>query len=475
MSEQDYNRFAFDQPVADEEPQAQMEPPAVEVAPISETIVTAVPPVEEPSVKTAKKKGRGIKVVAACLACAIVGGLVGGAGAILAVQQNQTTQGETVTIYEGVTSTSAVEVAYVDGLTQMTPEEIYATNLTACVGISGNVTTNIWGQTVQNATSGSGFVVTADGYILTNYHVIDGVDDIVVSFADGTSYDAVFVGGEEDNDIAVLKIEATGLQTVVIGDSDALAVGQMVTAVGNPLGELTFSLSVGYVSALDRAIAVDDSTVINMFQTDAAVNAGNSGGPMFDQYGQVVGIVSAKYSSDSSSSSASVEGLGFVIPINDVMGMVTSIIEYGYVTGKPSVGIYMNDVDATISQRFDIPGGAYVESILEGSCADVAGLQVGDVITAINDTVVSSSSQLQTAVSQYDAGDTVSFTVYRSGETFIMAVTLDESNDQRTADMDALYEAYLETYYSSSSSSSNAGTTTPDDSQSSGSYQFPGR
>ena len=221
----------------------------------------------------------------------------------------------------------------------LTVPEVYATNVVSTVGISGNVTTNVWGQTVRNAVSGSGFIISQDGYILTNYHVIDGVSDIKVTLHDGSSYDAQLVGGEEDNDIAVLKVEAQGLKPVVIGNSSDLHVGDQVVAIGNPLGELTFTLTGGYVSALDRNITMSDGVTMNMLQTDTAINSGNSGGPLFNLYGEVVGITTAKLSSSGGSGSASVEGLGFAIPINDVVDMVSDIMEHGYVTGKPNVGI----------------------------------------------------------------------------------------------------------------------------------------
>ena len=302
------------------------------------------------------------------------------------------------------------------------------------------MTTNIWGQTVRNPVSGSGFVISADGYILTNYHVIDGVSDIKVTFSNGTSYDAILVGGEEENDIAVLKIDATGLRPVVLGNSDALQVGEPVYAIGNPLGELTFTFTGGYVSAKDRSITMSDGTIMNMIQTDAAINSGNSGGPLFDQYGQAIGIVSAKYSG-SSGSSASIEGIGFAIPINDVADMVTSIIENGYVTGKPNVGVLMDDVDSNV-QRYGIPAGAEIKAVLEGSCADKAGLQAGDIITAVGDSAVNGSEQLKSAVKNYRAGDEVTFTVYRDGEESDITLTLDEDNQARSEAMDQLQTEY---------------------------------
>ena len=390
----------------------------------------------EPPKKT-KKGGLG-KFLAVGLCCAIIGGGVGG-GAVWAINRFG---GNTATIYEG-TRPSAVSLANVDGKTVLSAEEVYASNLESVVGVNGNVTTNVWGQTVKNAVSGSGFVISSNdiaSYILTNYHVIDGVTDITVFFADGKSYDATLVGGEEENDIAVLKIDQGNLRPVVLGDSDAINVGEDVYAIGNPLGELTFTFTGGYVSAKDRSVTMSDGTVMNMIQTDTAINSGNSGGPLFDKYGQVVGIVSAKLSS-SSSSEASVEGLGFAIPINDVKDMVTSIMENGYVTGKPNVGILMSDVDES-AQRYGVPAGSEVLAILDGSCAQTAGLQVGDIITAVGDTTVSSSDALKSAIKDCKAGDSVTFTVYRSGETLTINVVLDEDNQERQDAMNQLSEDY---------------------------------
>ena len=238
----------------------------------------------------------------------------------------------------------------------------------------------------------------------------------------------------------MLKIDQGNLRPVVLGDSDAINVGEDVYAIGNPLGELTFTFTGGYVSAKDRSVTMSDGTVMNMIQTDTAINSGNSGGPLFDKYGQVVGIVSAKLSS-SSSSEASVEGLGFAIPINDVKDMVTSIMENGYVTGKPNVGILMSDVDES-AQRYGVPAGSEVLAILDGSCAQTAGLQVGDIITAVGDTTVSSSDALKSAIKDCKAGDSVTFTVYRSGETLTINVVLDEDNQERQDAMNQLSEDY---------------------------------
>ena len=393
---------------------------------------------EAESPKQKKRKGAA-RFVALGLCCALIGGLAGGGGVLA---YNHFAGGST-TIYQGSAPTTAVNLASVDGHTVLTPEEIYAANLGAAVGVNGDVTTNAWGYTVRNAVSGSGFVISSNAtssYIVTNYHVIKNVQDIKVFFANGDSYDATLVGGEEDNDIAVLRIEVGNLQTVTLGDSDALNVGENVYAIGNPLGELTFTFTGGYVSAKDRSVTMSDGTVMNMLQTDTAINNGNSGGPLFNEYGQVIGIVSAKLSS-SSSSEATVEGLGFAIPINDVRDMITSIIENGYVTGKPSMGILLDDVPQA-AQQYGVPAGAEVLAILDGSGADNGGLQVGDIITAVNGTEVSGSSDLQSAVSEFSAGDTVTLSIYRNGETTTVDVTLDEENTDRNAAMDELQQEY---------------------------------
>jgi serine protease Do len=383
------------------------------------TVENAAPQSEPPK---KKKKGGKARWIALCLVCALVGGVAGGAG--VAAFGGMLFPSST-TIYESGRTPTVVNVAKVDGRTALTVDQVYEANLASVVGVNGDVTTNFWGQTVRNAVAGSGFVITSDGYILTNYHVIDGVEDLKVTFADGTSYDAVLVGGEEANDVAVLKIDATGLTPVVVGNSSDMKVGEQVVAIGNPLGELTFTLTAGYVSALDRNITMSGGSTINVMQTDAAINSGNSGGPLFNIYGEVIGITNAKYSNNGDSSSASIEGVGFAIPINDVIDMVTDIMEHGYVTGKPFLGVQVEDVDSA-AQQYGVPAGASVKLITPGYAAEKAGLKEGDIVTAINDTEITSASALTTALKEYKAGDTVSLTVYRNGESQQLQVTLDE-------------------------------------------------
>lgn len=388
-----------------------------------------------------KKPGKGFskKIVALVLACAIVGGGAGVGGA--ALYQNMS-RGGTV-VYEGERPKIQTVVNNNNG-EPMTPEQLYAANLASCVGITVNTTVNIFGQTTTSAATGSGFVLTQDGYIVTNYHVIeDATKDssvtIEVSFSDGSKYTAKLVGGEQDNDIAVLKIDATGLQPVTLGDSSQLVVGESVYAIGNPLGELTYTLTDGIVSALDRLITTSSqdangntvSTTLNVLQTNCAINPGNSGGPLFDSYGNVVGVVSAKMTE--SSSGVSAEGLGFAIPINDVKDIINDLIEHGYVTGKPYMGVQVQSVPDYV-QNYGVSAGAYVVSVAEGSCAEKAGLQQGDIIIAIDDTAIDTSSALTAALSSnYKAGDTATLTIIRNNEKMTLSITFDEKNEQTEA------------------------------------------
>jgi len=311
----------------------------------------------------------------------------------------------------------------------LTAQEIYALAADQVVGINSSVTQNVFGQSTTRAVSGSGFVISDDGYIMTNFHVIEYTVrygyDLKVLFKDGTSYPAEVVGYEKDNDVAVIKIDASGLHAVVFGDSDSIVVGEPVYAIGNPLGELDFSMTTGIVSALDREITTDIYTTINMFQIDAAVNHGNSGGPVYNDRGEVIGIVTAKYSD--TGTVTGVEGLGFAIPINDAVYIAKQIIENGYVQGKAYLGIMAADASRVSAQYFGMPDGAYVDSVEDGSCAARAGVTVGDVITALDDHAVTSVDTLKKALRLYAPGDSAVLTVVRNGETLHLSVVFDEA------------------------------------------------
>ena len=392
-----------------------------------------------------QKKGGAGKVTAIILACAVAGGAAGVGGAAF-YNEVIADAGKDTTVIQEMDRPKVETVVNSNSGKPMTAEQLYAANLPSCVGITvSTTTTNFFGQTSTSAASGSGFVLTQDGFIVTNYHVIeDAVKDesvtIEVTFANDEKYTAKVVGGEQDNDVAVLKIEATGLTPVMLGDSEKLVVGETVYAIGNPLGELTFSLSDGLVSALDRLITTSstdpvtgyaETTTLNVLQTNYAINPGNSGGPLFDSYGNVVGIVSAKYTQ--SQSGVSAEGLGFALPINDVKNILTDLIQHGYVTGKPYLGVQVLPVSDD-AQRYGIPAGAAVEYVAEDSCAQKAGLEVGDIIIAVDDIAIDSPSALTAALSSnYKAGMTAKLTIIRQQEEKILEVTFDEKNSETQA------------------------------------------
>ena len=399
----------------------------------------------QPEPAPAKKKHTALKVVALSLCCALVGGLIGVGGVVLVKHLPKSVPAEvgggstTTVIYQEQTPATVVTEVEPGSGQVMTPAQVYAANVDACVGITVSTTTNVFGYNTASAATGSGFVISADGYIVTNYHVIEEAAQnssvpIDVTFQNGKSYRARLVGGEEDNDVAVLKIQVEEeLKTVVLGDSDALAVGEAVYAIGNPLGELTYSLTDGLVSALDRVITFgsgDDAVSLNMLQTNCVINSGNSGGPLFNSYGQVIGITTAKMSG-TSGGSASIEGLGFAIPINDVKRLVQDLIEHGYVTNKPYMGISVSSVSQADARRYGLPVGAYVESVEPGSCSEKAGLKMGDIITQIDDTIVTTNSALIAAKSTYKAGDTATLKITRGGQELELQVTFDEEKPQQ--------------------------------------------
>lgn len=365
-------------------------------------------------------------LVAVGLVLALLMGLLGSA-----IGNSLFGKGST-TIYEGQRESSVIDVAKVDTGKLMTPAEVYAANVNSTVGITTSVTTNFWGFQTTSAASGSGFILTGDGYVLTNYHVIESSNSISVTLYDGKSYDAVLIGYDESSDIAVLKIDAEGLTPVVLGDSDNLNVGDSVVAIGNPLGELTFSLTSGAVSALNREITLSNSVTMNLIQTDCAINSGNSGGALFNLYGEVIGITNAKYSG--SGTGASIDNIGFAIPINHVRGIVESIIENGYVA-KPYIGVSVTDVSEE-TMGYGLPAGAAVRDVSEDSPAEKAGLQVNDIITAVNGKEISGRTGLSEAVSAASVGDTLTLTVYRQGKTVSVDVTVGEQIQSALANED---------------------------------------
>ncbi len=400
--------------------------------------VPPVPP-QEPPRKMKKKNGNGRKVWKVVLCAVLAIALVAGSCGITAALVNNHWENRLGWLEDSMEDRleqmqeqldAAMKqkdtiIGYPNVVGTITPPgAIYQNNVEAVVLISAKVTsTGIFGQSTGVST-GSGFVLTEDGYVVTNHHVVADASGVTVTMHDGTEYEAKIVGTDETNDVAVLKItENVQLQAVTVGSSDALNVGDQVVAIGNPLGELTSTLTVGYVSAKGRDVTTDGKT-INMIQTDAAINSGNSGGPLFNSQGEVVGITTAKYSG-SSSSGATIEGIGFAIPIDDVMPLVDDLINYGYINSA-YLGVMVSDMDASTASYYGLPVGAYVQEVTAGNCAEKAGLKAKDIIVGLGDYEIKSVSDLTKALRKFKAGDTTLITVFRSGQELSLSITLDE-------------------------------------------------
>ena len=382
---------------------------------------------QTPQAPKKKQHRGGAWVVALALCFAILGGAIGGGTVWLLTHNNTTSAGgsPSTTIQQGRHENVTVDINEIETGKLMTAAEVYAKNVNSTVGIQTSITsTNLWGQQTTSAASGSGFILTADGYIVTNYHVIQNANSVTVSTYGGASYNAKIVGYDESNDLAVLKIEATGLSPVVLGSSEKLNVGDTVLAIGNPLGELTFSLTTGVVSALNREVTFSGGTVMDLLQTDCAINSGNSGGALFNLYGEVVGITNAKYSG-SSSSGASIDNIAFAIPIDSVRAIVESIIEKGYYA-KPVIGVSVTDVDEN-SRQLGISAGAWVKEVTAGGAAEAAGIQANDVITAINGTEISGVSDLKRILAKASAGDELSLVIWRKNQSLTLTVVVREA------------------------------------------------
>ena len=385
-----------------------------------------------------KKERRGMPaaaVVALCLVCALVGG---GAGGVIAQSfAGEASPAPTTSLTQEPAPTASGSVVSSEAGGMMSASDIYYNlALKQVVGINTEiVTTNLWGMPVQGSVSGSGFVISEDGYILTNYHVIEdayaGGYDINVMFSDDSGYDtteytAEVIGFDRNNDVAVIKIDASGLSAATLGSSDDLRVGDTVYAVGNPLGELNYSMSDGMVSATDRIITTSEGTT-NMFQLTAAVNEGNSGGPVYNAYGQVVGIVTAR------PNNSSAEGIGFAVPIDDAVRIADREINgpQNDPNAEPAyLGIQALSVDDNAINYYGMPAGAYVAVVNDGGAASRAGLLVGDIITAMDGYDISSRNDLVNELAYHVAGETAVLTVYRSGEYLEIEVTFDAAETQ---------------------------------------------
>lgn len=303
---------------------------------------------------------------------------------------------------------------------ELTLQQVYAKCSASVVAITATVDESGYNW-------GSGIVLTADGYIITNYHVLDGTSAVTVTLQDDTECDAKLVGFDAISDIAVLKIEADGLTPAEFGDSGNLQVGDRVVAIGNPLGEeLRGTMTDGIISAISRDISYNNHTM-TLLQTNAAINEGNSGGPLINMYGQVVGITNMKMMT--SSSYSSVEGIGFAIPSATMQNVVDQLISTGKVTGRPTIGITVGAIPESAADYYELPKGLYISAVSKGSDAEAQGVQAGDILTAVNGTPVTTTYEVSAIKDGLSVGDTLTLTLYRSGKTFDVTVKLVEASD----------------------------------------------
>lgn len=318
------------------------------------------------------------------------------------------------------------------GKTDLSIAEIASLNSDAVVEITiSSTSTSVFFGNYTTTGSGSGVIISSDGYILTNNHVIDNAKDISIRLHDGTEYKATVVGSDARTDIAVLKVDAKNLKTVTIGNSDELVVGELAVVIGNPLGKLGGTVTNGIISALEREISLD-GTKMNLIQTNADINPGNSGGGLFNHKGELVGIVVAK------SSGLDIEGLGFAIPVNDVKEVINDILDLGYVSGRAFLGVSLSDSKETQVPNNSIWSyfygqsttttsyGAYVAEVIKGSAADKAGIKVDDQIISINDEMISSASDVTKAIAEYDIGETIKIGLVRENKMLTVEATLQE-------------------------------------------------
>ena len=354
-----------------------------------------------------------------------VGARVGNSGNKVVIQQVERTSGTDSSAASGTAVASS-------GMTTAQVSEMVSPSVVVIT--TEQVVYSQWswyGQNQVESGAGSGVIISSDGYILTCAHVVSGASQITVTIGD-TDYTATVVGEDDTSDVAVLKIDATGLTPATVGDSDSLSVGDSVLAVGNPLGELGGTVTSGIVSALNRSVTIQGTSSTNtmsLIQMDASVSPGNSGGGLFNMNGELIGLVNAK------SSSSDAEGLGFAIPINDAIQVAQDLLENGYVSGRPYMGItYIAVTDAQTAAQLNVNAyGVYVVDVVQGGPADKAGLKAGDRIVSIDGTEIAQKDDLGTLMQQHTAGDTLSITVARDGQMQTVSLTLGEKNASNTA------------------------------------------
>ena len=371
------------------------------------------------SVSSPIKKEKKNHPVLVVLLSAVLGTSGGALGAYLVTSNNVSSK--QVIVYQdtnGVTTSNTSNTAN----SGLAIKEIAAKASPSVVeiNIEGQTTGyGFFGGTYTTQAAGSGVIISKDGYIITNNHVVEGATSITVKTSDGTEYAATLVGTDSKSDIGVIKVEADNLTPATIGDSSTISVGDTAVVIGNPLGTLGGTVTDGIISATDREISINNETM-NLIQTNAAINSGNSGGGMFDANGTLIGIVNAK-DSGTTSSGTTIEGLGFAIPINDAMNVAKQLIESGQVTDRPTIGVTLQ----TITKDYgNYKAGLYIADVSKGSGAEAAGLQPGDQIVGADGTEIASYTELSKILRNKHVGDILTLTIVRDGEQMDVDVTL---------------------------------------------------
>lgn len=380
-------------------------------------------------VKEKKNKGKGVVITLAVALASF------GAGSLYTSYswiQNQTAQSSSQVTNESSINKPATNVSQTSATTSgksLSVAEVASLAADSVVEITTeSVANDMFMRQYVTEGAGSGVIISTDGYIATNNHVIEGASKITVRLTDGKEYEAKLIGTDAQTDVAVIKIEGATLQPVTLGDSDTIGVGDTAIAIGNPLGELGGTVTNGIISALDRQIVLENQTM-TLLQTNAAINPGNSGGGLFNDQGELIGLVVAK------SSGSNVEGLGFAIPVNVVKDVVESIINVGYVQGRPVLGISVVNVDSSqLAYQYGVNQlGVYVAGLTEGTKAESSGLKLGDCLIAVDDTQISSTSDLTQILQSHEVGDKVKVMVSRNGKMLTVEVELSESKPAATS------------------------------------------
>lgn len=360
-----------------------------------------------------------MKAIGLLTICAILSAGAGFGGGWLAIQQLN--ENSTI-LYQAVPDQREGNITGLSISPHSSTAQVVNTVSPSVVEITTeSLTTSVFLQQYVTDGAGSGVIISGDGYVVTNHHVVTGANKIIVTTQDGKDYDATIVGTDTKSDLAVLKIEVQGLTPAIFGDSDAIQVGEEAIVIGNPLGKLGGTVTNGIISAKSRDVTIEGETM-NLLQTNAAVNPGNSGGGLFDNQGRLVGIINAK------SSGSGVEGLGFAIPINTAREVIEDLIERGYVSGRPSIGLQLIDVsDFSTAIRYRVNRlGVYIQAVTPGSGAEKAGLLSGDYILSADGEEVASSADLKSVLNSHKVGDTMNLTVLRGGSVLTIAVVLGE-------------------------------------------------